>query len=78
MGSSLGILASIINHTTLNILSNAFTNQNQFELLTRKGIFPSDYMTKLGETNLPSKELLYFKLKDVGISDNYYARAQKV
>ena len=51
------------------------------ELLTRKGVFPYDYvssMEKLSETQLPPKEEFYSKLNDENITDNDYQRAINV
>ena len=48
------------------------------ELLTRKGVFPYDYvssMEKLSETQLPPKEEFYSKLNDEDISDDDYKHA---
>ena len=51
------------------------------ELLTRKGVFPYDYvssMEKLSETQLPPKEEFYSKLNDEDITDNDYQHALNV
>ena len=53
----------------------------KFELLTRKGIYPHDYMNgieKFSETQLPPKEAFYSKLNDCGVSDEDYEHAQKI
>ena len=50
-------------------------------LLTRKGVYPHDYMDsleKLKETKLPPKEAFYSRLDDEGIDDKDYTHAQKV
>ena len=55
--------------------------KNNSSLLTRKGVYPYDYVTsinKLKETKLPSKEDFYSKLYDEEISDEDYQRAIKV
>ena len=43
-----------------------------FELLSRKGVYPYEYMNdfnKFEETRLPTKDLFYSKLTDETISD---------
>ena len=55
--------------------------KNNSSLLTRKGVYPYDYVTsidKLKETKLPSKEAFYSKLYDEEISDEDYQHAIKV
>ena len=55
--------------------------EDKLSLLTRKGIYPYDYMNspeKLKETKLPPKDAFYSRLNGVGISDEDYAHAQNV
>ena len=55
--------------------------KNKFELISRKGIYPYDYINgikKFEETQLPPKEKFYSKLNDCGISDEAYGHAKKV
>ena len=55
--------------------------KNNSSLLTRKGVYPYDYVTsinKLKETKLPSKEDFYSKLYDQGISGEDYHHAVNV
>ena len=55
--------------------------KNNSSLLTRKGVYPYDYVTsinKLKERKLPSKEEFYSKLLDQEISDEDYQHANKV
>ena len=55
--------------------------KNGTQLLTRKGVYPYDYVSsldKLSETQLPPKELFYSKLKDQHISEEDYYHAIKV
>ena len=51
------------------------------ELVTRKGVYPYDYVSaldKLADTSLPPKEKFYSQLNDEGISDEDYSHAIKV
>ena len=51
------------------------------ELLSRKGIYPYDYMNgikKFSEEKLPTKEKLFSKLNDCGVSDEDFDRAQRI
>ena len=76
-------LSSLVN----NLPKDAFKSVKEeygekiLELLTRKGVYPYDYMDtpeKLKETKLPPKEEFYSKLNDEGISDKDYSHAQRV
>ena len=80
-------LSSLVN----NLPKDAFNNvkkeygEKNLKLLTRKGVYPYDYMDtpeklkeKLKETKLPPKEEFYSKLNDEGISDEDYSHAQRV
>ena len=56
-------------------------SEEQCKLLTRKGVYPYEYMTswdKFEETQLPSIEVFYSKLNMIGISGEDYEHAQKV
>ena len=69
-----------------NLKSSDFKNlnrviKNNSSLLTRKGVYPYDYVTsinKLKETKLPSKKAFYSKLYDEEISDEDYQHAINV
>ena len=55
--------------------------KNKTELLTRKGVYPYDYVSsieKLSETQLPPKEEFYSKLNDEDITDADYQHALNV
>ena len=61
-------------------LRNAFPDQKKFELLTRKGVFPFDWlndMERLNETQLPPKSVFYSKLDNEHISDENYEHARR-
>ena len=54
---------------------------DKFNLLTKKGVYPYEYMDsleKLEETELPPKEAFYSRLYNEDISDEDYAHAKKV
>ena len=69
-----------------NLSQDDFNNTKQvfkknIELLTRKGVYPYDYVSslnKLSETCLPQKEEFYSKLNDEDISDDDYKHAIRV
>ena len=51
------------------------------ELLSRKGIYPYDYMNgikKFSEETLPAKEKFFSKLNDCGVSDEDFDHAQRI
>ncbi|CAH3197162.1 unnamed protein product [Porites evermanni] len=69
-----------------NLSADDFHNTNHIfkknvELLTRKGVYPYDYVSsldKLSETQLPPKKEFYSQLYDEDISDDDYQHAIKV
>ena len=69
-----------------NLSPDDFHNTKQVfkkntELLTRKGVYPYDYVSslvKLSETQLPTKEEFYSKLNDEDITDDDYQHAINV
>ncbi|GIX71903.1 uncharacterized protein CEXT_773651 [Caerostris extrusa] len=55
--------------------------KDQLDLITRKGVYPYDYMDceeKYKETELPPKEAFYNRLNECDISDEDYKHAQNV
>ncbi|CAG9814153.1 unnamed protein product [Phaedon cochleariae] len=67
----------------LKIMKKEFNylNDETFSLLTKKGVFPYDYidcLEKLNDTKLPPRESFYNKLNDHHISEEQYAHAQNV
>ncbi|XP_051168412.1 uncharacterized protein LOC127286142 [Leptopilina boulardi] len=81
MAASLEKLASYLDE--YKIVNSAFTStdQDKIKLLTRKGVFPYEYLdsrSKLNETELPPKEKFYSTLYDADISDEEYEHAQRV
>ena len=56
-------------------------SESQYKLLTRKGIYPYQYMTSWGrfdETKLPPIEAFYSSLNMSGVSESDYQHAQRV
>ena len=84
---SFKFMTSPLDRLVGNLGKDQFKNMSQFcdgeqlSLLTRKGMYPYDYMnslSKLSEKSLPSKEEFYNKLNNESISDEDYQHAQKV
>ena len=84
---SFKFMASSLDNLVGNLQKGQFVNlKSKYEgeqlcLLTRKGVYPYDYvdgLEKLTETQLPSKEEFYSKLSGDGISNEDYVHAQKV
>ena len=76
---SLGELVKNVKNFTY--LREHFTDENQLRLLTKKGVFPYDYMDsveRFQETSLPSQAEFYNKLNDTFLSDEDYSHAQEV
>ena len=80
-------MATSLDKLVNNLSKDAFSNVNRYyaedelSLLTRKGIYPYEYMDspkKLKETQLPPKEAFYSRLNDEGISDENYAHVREV
>ncbi|XP_071055058.1 uncharacterized protein [Onthophagus taurus] len=81
MASSLDSLASNLVDDDFIHVKKFFIRHEQFKLLTRKGIFPYQYIDsidRLGETSLPSKDAFMNKLSFDGISEDEYNHAQTV
>src|SRR5436190_906054 len=81
--SSLDKLASFWSKNKLKILQSQFQNlsSENFNLLTRKGVFPYEYIdcvNKLNDVSLPSRESFYSSLTGNTISDSDYAHAENI
>ena len=81
MASSLEKLASYLDE--LKIVRSEFSHlfNAAFDLLTRKGVFPYEYvdfLAKLDEKKLPSREDFYSLLNDSNVSDEDYKHAKTV
>ena len=81
-------MATSLDSLTRNLVSSGkrlsgFENysKSQNKLLTRKGIFPYEYMTswdRFDETKLPPIEAFYSSLNMSGVSESDYQHAQRV
>ena len=73
--SSLDKLASNLTSDKLHNLRNCYPEENEFQLLQNKGLYPYDYIddeTKLSSEQIPTKLDFYNKLKGEHISDENY------
>ena len=80
MSSSLDKLVSNLPAEALKYTNKRFQKE-KFKLMTRKGVYPYDYMDsfeKFNETELPTKEEFYSILNNEHITDEDYSHAQKV
>lgn len=81
LGTSLDKLAKTMQtEDFVNLLSN-FSDERKFSLLTRKGIYPYDYMTDwkcYDQKSLPSKSCFHNSLTNEDISDEDYNHAKTV
>ena len=75
-------LASLVSNLSPDDFHNTkYTFRSNTSLLTRKGVYPYDYVSsldKLSETKLPPKEEFYSKLNDEDITDEDYQHAINV
>ncbi|XP_071055501.1 uncharacterized protein [Onthophagus taurus] len=81
MASSLDSLAGNLEKCDFINIRKFFPHIEHFKLLTKKGIFPYNYITsfdKLNDTSLPPKSMFYNKLTLEDISDEQYLHAQRV
>ncbi|XP_018378038.1 PREDICTED: DNA polymerase-like, partial [Trachymyrmex cornetzi] len=83
LNTSLEKLVSYLDKSKLKIIRSEFSNLDaeDFDLLTRKGVFPYEYIDsvdKLNETSLPPRELFYSSLTDEAASDDDYQHATNV
>ncbi|KAJ8912711.1 hypothetical protein NQ315_012265 [Exocentrus adspersus] len=81
MSSSLDKLSSYLNDNQKRITKIFYDNDEKFNLVTRKGVFPYEYLDsweKLKETSLPPKECFYSKIKNSEISEEDYIHACNV
>lgn len=81
MNSALDTLSSYM--TEFPNIKSEFSelNDNQFNLLTKKGVFPYDFMESFNKFNLESlseKQNFYNRLEGNNISDKQYAHVQRI
>ena len=80
MASSLDKLVKACPKTSFDLLRSKFGNEH-IDSLLQKGIYPYEYMDsfyKFKETRLPPIEEFYSSLKQSGITQEEYERAQRV
>ncbi|KYM93653.1 hypothetical protein ALC62_15744 [Cyphomyrmex costatus] len=83
LASSLDKLSSFLSKYKLRILRLEFSHlsEENFSLLTRKGVFPYEYIDcseKLNESCLPPRDSFYCSLTDATVSESAYAHAVNV
>ncbi|KYQ53632.1 hypothetical protein ALC60_02486, partial [Trachymyrmex zeteki] len=81
--ASLDKLASYLKKEKLKIVRSEFStlSNEEFELLTRKGVFPYEYVDcveKLDDTRLPPRESFYSSLTGDTVSESDYAHPANV
>ncbi|XP_043276014.1 uncharacterized protein [Venturia canescens] len=81
LNTSFDKLASFLTPDQLTVLKSKFRDIDNFNLLTRKGVFPYEYIDsfdRLEETALPPRASFYSSLTDSTVSENEYAHALTV
>ena len=76
---SFKFMASSLDSLTNNLVRGGHKLFNlESDLLTRKGVYPYDYMDKFNETSLPPMDKFYSKLNGSGTTKEDYKHANKV
>jgi len=81
MPSSLDTLASNLVDDQLNTVKSFFSNDIEFRLMRKKGIFPYEYLdsaSRLEKISLPPREAFYSNLTERECSQEDYDQALKV
>ncbi|XP_020298396.1 uncharacterized protein LOC109862692 [Pseudomyrmex gracilis] len=83
LSTSLEKLASYLGKSELRVTRTEFgdLSTEDFELLTRKGVFPYEYVNsvdKLLETSLPPREAFYSSLTGESVTESEYAHTTNV
>jgi len=79
--TALDTLASNLDSEQMYITRPFFPNENHFNLMRRKGVFPYEYLDsveKLKESKLPPREAFYSSLTENECLIENYTHAQKV
>ncbi|VEN43018.1 unnamed protein product, partial [Callosobruchus maculatus] len=78
MSSSLSKLSSYLDTNQKTVTRQYFNDDAKFELVTRKGVFPYEYLDcweKLTERNLPPQSAFFSKINNETITDADYSHA---
>ncbi|XP_053596734.1 uncharacterized protein LOC128668248 [Microplitis demolitor] len=81
MASSLEKLASYLDDDKKQITKLHYPDPEKFQLVTRKGVFPYEYITninKLNDKQLSDQNSFFSKFSNTGITDDNYSFAQLV
>ncbi|KAB0790324.1 hypothetical protein PPYR_15335, partial [Photinus pyralis] len=81
MSSSIDKLSSYLGNDRKTITRSQSRNETEFNLLTRKGVFPYEYIDswkKLDETQMPPQHRFFSLLTNNGVSDEDYGHALNV
>lgn len=81
LGASLDKLTKTLHGDSLKNLRHFFQDDEKFELISRKGVYPYEYMNKwerYEETSLPPKDSFYNCLTNEHISNTDYLHAKTV
>ncbi|XP_018396274.1 PREDICTED: uncharacterized protein LOC108774621 [Cyphomyrmex costatus] len=81
LSASLDKLASYLDKDKLKIVRSEFSALEDFNLLTRKGVFPYEYVDsveRLNDTRLPPRESFHSSLTGDTVSESDYAHAENV
>ncbi|XP_037921320.1 uncharacterized protein LOC119658124 [Hermetia illucens] len=81
MHSSLDALVNNLAHKDLKTVSGVYGDGEKFSLLTRKGVFPYEYINswdRLNETSLPSREKFFNKMSNTECKEADYQHALNV
>ncbi|XP_077260508.1 uncharacterized protein LOC143896480 [Temnothorax americanus] len=83
LAASIETLASYLSKDKLRITRSEYADlsREDLDLLTRKGVFPYEYvdsLDKLRETDLPPREVFYSSLTDETASESDYEHATRV
>ncbi|XP_037921377.1 uncharacterized protein LOC119658182 [Hermetia illucens] len=81
MHSSLDALVNNLAHKDLKTVSGVYGDSEKLSLLTRKGVFPYEYINswdRLNETSLPSREKFFNKMSNTECKEADYQHALNV